>query len=144
MNNYKFSLESVLEIRSNDEKDVLEEFVLAQNCVVEEEDRKTKFQNKLNFCLEKNVCSINVQDLIMQNFYKIDLEEKIEAQDVVIEVKRQELEKVRLRLQEAQKDKKIMEKLREKDKGEYETEILKKNQKEIDEFAVLRFKAGVN
>ena len=40
--------------------------------------------------------------------------------------------------------KKIMEKLREKHLEEYITENLKKSQKEIDEFAVLRFKPSYN
>lgn len=140
MKNYKFSLESVLEVRSNEEQNVLEDFVIVQNCLVEADNKRLRLSNEFKLCLEKSILTRNVQDLVMQNFYKMDLENKIKNQELVVEEKKVELESVRERLQIAQRDKKIMEKLKEKDLDEYKTDLLKKEQKEIDEFAVLRFK----
>ena len=140
LKNYKFSLQSVLEIRDNEEKGVLEDFVLVQNSLVEEENKIQRLKNELHICLSRGICNRSVQDLIRENLYKSDLDRKVDLQEHVIEEKKQELEEVRKKLQTAQKDKKIMEKLKEKDLDEYKSEILKKSQKEIDEFAVLRFK----
>lgn len=76
----------------------------------------------------------------MNNLYKTDLESKIKFQEEIIDRRKIEVEEVRERLQIAQKDKKIMEKLKEKDLENHTLELNKKNQKEMDEFAVLRFK----
>ncbi|OLS03771.1 flagellar export protein FliJ [Tissierella creatinophila] len=142
MKNYKFSLQSVLEVRDNEEKNVLEDFVLAQNNLDKEGRKKEELQRDLELCLEKKSSIKNIQELMMENLYKIDLEDKIKFQDMVIKEKKIELEEVRKKLQMAQKDKKIIEKLKEKDLDEYKAEIEKKSQKEIDEFAVLRFKTS--
>lgn len=140
MRNYRFSLESVLEVRSNDEKNVLEEFVRVQNSLVEEENKRERLEKELKLFLRKNISNKNIQDFIMRNHYKSDLEDRIRLQDMTIDRKKIELEEVRVELQEAQKDKKIIEKLKEKDLDEYKTEISKKSQDEIDEFGVLRYK----
>lgn len=142
MKNYKFSLQSVLEVRDNEEKNVLEDFVLAQNNLDKEGRRKEELQRDLELCLEKKSSIKNIQELMMENLYKVDLEDKIKFQDIVIKERKIELEEVRKKLQVAQKDKKIIEKLKEKDLDEYKAEIEKKSQKEIDEFAVLRFKSS--
>lgn len=140
MKNYKFSLESVLQIRSNEEKEVLEEFVRLQNRLYEEYREKEDLEKELNRYLEARTSRRNIQELMMENLYKTDLESKIKLQDEIIDKRKIEVEEARGRLQIAQKDKKIMEKLKEKDLEDYLLELNKKNQKEMDEFAVLRFK----
>ena len=140
MKNYKFSLESVLQIRSNEEKEVLEEFVSFQNRLYEEYREKEDLEKELNRYLEARTSRRNIQELMMENLYKTDLESKIKLQDEIIDKRKIEVEEARGRLQIAQKDKKIMEKLKEKDLEDYLLELNKKNQKEMDEFAVLRFK----
>lgn len=142
MKNYKFSLQSVLQVRDNEEKNVLEDFVLTQNKLDKEYAKIEELQRSLETCLEKRSPIKNIQELMMENFYKVDLEDKIKFQDRVIEQGKIELEEVREKLQIAQKDKKIIEKLKEKDLYEYKSEMEKNNQKEIDEFAVLRFKTS--
>lgn len=140
MKNHKFSLESVLQIRSNKEKEVLEEFVIIQNRLYEEYRKKEDLEKELNLYLKAGTYSRNIQELMMRNLYKTDLESKIKFQDEIIDRRKIEVEEVREKLQIAQKDKKIMEKLKEKDLENYILELNKKNQKEMDEFAVLRFK----
>ncbi len=142
MKNYKFSLQSVLEIRDSKEKNALEEFVSAQNRLEEEDRKKRELIDKLDSKLQKSIASKNIQDLIMDSLYRGDLETRIRYQNKIIVEKTKELEKVREKLRAAQKDKKIIEKLKEKDLNEYKTEIQKKKQDEIDEFAVLRFKSS--
>lgn len=140
MKNYKFSLQSVLEIRDSKEKNALEEFVSAQNRLEEEDRKKRELIDKLDSKLQKSIASKNIQDLIMDSLYRGDLETRIRYQNKIIVEKTKELEKVREKLRAAQKDKKIIEKLKEKDLDEYKAEVQKKKQEEIDEFAVLRFK----
>ena len=142
MKNYKFSLQSVLEIGNNKEKNALEEFVSAQNSLEEEDRKKKELIDKLDRRLQKSISAKNIHDLMVDSLYRGDLETKIKFQDKVIVEKTIELEKVREKLQVAQRDKKIIEKLKEKDLDEYKTELQKKTQQEIDEFAVLRFKSS--
>jgi flagellar FliJ protein len=63
-------------------------------------------------------------------------------QKEIIEKKSEELEAMRLELVEAQKDRKIMEKLKERDYTDYQNEVKAVEQKQLDEMAVLKFKPG--
>ncbi len=141
MKNYKFSLQSVLQIRANEEKEALEDFVVVQNRLDEEYSKKENLEKKLGFYLQDRVSDRNIQELMMANIYKMDLQSKIKSQDKIIDQIKIELEDEREKLQITQKDKKIIEKLKEKDLDKYILELNKVSQKEIDEFAVLRYKS---
>jgi flagellar FliJ protein len=72
--------------------------------------------------------------------YKQIIEDKIENQIEIIDKKSEELEERRLELVSAQKDRKIMEKLKEKDYISYLDNVRAAEQKQLDEMAVLKFK----
>lgn len=139
MKTYKFSLEKVLEWRQDSEKKVAKKFAILQdelqyqintlnNLRMEDENIKKKI-------LQLN----NIQDLKQQYLFKQSIEEKIERQEILIEETKAKLEELRLELLEAQKNRKIMEKLKEKDYAAYKHEIDYKEQKELDEMAVLKY-----
>ncbi len=144
MRGYKFSLEKVLEWRENSEKDTAKVFASIQNELQYQ-------QNGLNSLrledenIKKKILSLNnINELKQQYLFKQSIEEKIERQILLIDETSKKLEKQRLELLEAQKNRKIMEKLKEKDYNTYREDILYEEQKELDEMAVLKFGKTAN
>lgn len=74
-----------------------------------------------------------------QHLYIQKIEDKIQEQDGLIQETNEKLEDARLELVEAQKNRKIMEKLKEKDIDAYRHNINSAEQRELDEIAVLKY-----
>ena len=66
-------------------------------------------------------------------------EAEIEEQNSVVAKQKRIMEKARFALFERVKERKVIEKLREKDLQEYTKESIRKEQKELDEKATIRF-----
>lgn len=132
-------MESILNLRENKEKNTMENLAKVQNqleiqkdilndLIMEEEKIKsncTKFKD--------------IHELRHHNLYKEEIEEKISKQDELIDKTNIKLEEVRRELIEAQKERKIMEKLKEKDMDNYINNMKHLEQKELDEIAVLKY-----
>lgn len=144
MGTYKFSLEKVLEWRMDSEKKAAKDFALLQN---ELQYQKTILNNlKLeDERIKKKILKIhNIHELKQQYLFKQTVEEKIERQADLIEKTKESLEDLRLELLEAQKNRKIMEKLKEKDYTSYKENLMQVEQKELDEMAVLKYDAAAS
>lgn len=139
LKSYKFSMEKVLEWRTDIEKTTMEEFAAHQNDLQREKNLLNGLHDQYLKCKKNSLTSCNVNELMHQQLYIQTLEEKIEEQTQIIYTKKDKVEEVRVELVLAQKDRKIMEKLKEKDRTEYEENIKYMEQKELDEMAVLRF-----
>ena len=132
-------MESILNLRENEEKDTMENLVKVQNqletqkailrdlIMAEEDARKNKSK-----------CD-DIHQLRHQNLYKEKLEEEIQRQDELIDTISLKFEEARLELIEAQKNRKVMEKLKEKDMEEYIADLRYVEQKELDEMAILKY-----
>lgn len=139
MKTYKFSMEKILSLREDLEKEKMEKMVLVQNelesqRLVLEELLKEEEEIKNS---QKQI--INIEDLVYKNRYKSMLENKIIKQDENIQNIEEVLNEKREDLIEAQKARKIMEKLKEKDLATYKNKIQLEEQKELDEIAVLKY-----
>jgi flagellar FliJ protein len=136
---YKFSLEKVLEWRVDKEKAAAKEFLLLQK----ELDYQEATLNNLRLedeKIKKKILKLSsIQELKRQYLFKQKIEERIEKQIELIEKTKEELEVLRQELLEAQKDRKIMENLKERDYNSYKEELMRIEQKELDEVAVLRY-----
>ena len=139
MRGYKFPLEDILNLREDKEQNVMEEMSQIQNTLLA--------QQKDLMELEEEISSIGnnsyktIQELRYQSVYKSNLKEKVQEQNERIIQTGEELEESRQELIEAQKDRKVMEKLKEEDKEKYEKETRRIEQNELDEIAVLKFNA---
>ena len=90
--------------------------------------------------IKKKILKLSsIQELKRQYLFKQKIEERIEKQIELIEKTKEELEVLRQELLEAQKDRKIMENLKERDYNSYKEELMRIEQKELDEVAVLRY-----
>lgn len=132
-------MEKILEWRTDIEKTTMEEFATLQNDLQSEKHVLNGLQKQYANSKENNLRSYNVNELVHQQLYVQAIEEKIEEQTQVIYRKKHLVEESRLDLIAAQKDRKIMEKLKEKDQTNYIEDIKLMEQKELDEMAVLRF-----
>jgi len=144
MKAYNFSMERVLEWRENLEKNSMERFTVTQNELIHEKTILSALTKEYEITKVKGLSYKNINELRQLQLYKQTLEDKIDYQNQVIYKKNKELEEIRLELIAAQKDRKIMEKLKERDYTKYQHEMLAFEQKELDEMAVLKFKRAEN
>lgn len=130
-------MERVLRWREDIEKSNMEKLALIQN----ELRHQKSILNDLMQEEEKVKNSIRYRDIHQlrhQHLYIQKIEEQIQEQDELIHETNKKLEDARQELIEAQKDRKIMEKLKEKDMTSYRNNIKSAEQKELDEIAVLK------
>lgn len=139
MNSYNFSMERVLEVRSNKEKGIMEVFAKVQNELQKQKLILTNLVKDYELFKISGLKGINIYELKQQSLYKQSIEEQIEQINYEIAKTNQQLEQIRSELVTAQKDRKIMEKLKEKDFYNYKENIKALEQKELDEMAILKF-----
>lgn len=132
-------MEKILELRETKEKDVMEEFAFSQNVLLHQKKVLSNLYKEYEIAKEKSLSIKDIYELRQHNLYKCSLEDRIEQQEELVNQKSDELEKVRLDLVNAQKERKIMENLKEKDFDIYKENIRALEQKELDEIAILRF-----
>lgn len=144
MENYIFSMEKVLDYREDIEKLKREEFAKINLEISQVEAEIAKINIELKEINEKIFKIQNANELFQIQLYREALEEKLEIQKLRLSEKRKALEDKRKELTKAQADRKVMEKLKEKDYSQFVYKKNLKEQKELDEFSVMRFKHAKN
>ena len=140
---YKYNLQALLEHRKFIEDMLQKELSVAKIELNEEKSKLDSIQRK-----ERDVSStlkeikkgkITSQDIIMHHNYLVRLnEELIELKKRVISVERLCVKK-RAKVVEAMKNRRTLEKLKEKGMQAYTDKLLKKEQEFVNEIAVNRF-----
>ena len=129
MKSYNFSMEKVLGWRETLEKNSMEKFALIQNELLHEKSILTNLTREYETLKEKGLRYKNVNELVQLQLYKQNIVDKIEHQNKVILELSNSLEEIRLELISAQKDRKIMEKLKERDFSNYQDDVRATEQK---------------
>lgn len=139
MQEYHFSMEKVLDWRG-DLEDV------AQLKVKEKEEAVNLEKNKLDRIIgesrklkSEQLFHKTIDHLKRHSLYKDLLDEKIIRQRLAVEKAEQALSQSRKELQSAHKDKKVMQKLEEKERLRFNDSIKKKEQSQLDEISTLSF-----
>ena len=143
--NFKFQAILDLKIRLEDQKK-------AKYGEANEELKRQ--QDKLNVLLEEKVYQCNLmrdkgqkgvtpKELIVYNNYMERLKRSIEIQNVVVENAKKAVERARLELVEAAKQRKMFETLKEKKLEEYWEDYYKKEQAQLDEIVSYKYNGGV-
>lgn len=139
MQGYRFSMEKVLDWRS-DQEDAAKRLVKDKEDKVRiEEDKLNRIRTESRRLRNENLFYKNVDELKRQNLYKDLLDDKIIKQRLALQTAEQELLMARNKLKEAHKDKKVMEKLEEKEYLRFNDTMKKKEQAQLDEIATLNF-----
>ena len=140
MKSYKFSMEKVLELRANKEKTSMENFAFMQRDLMKQKSKLMELRAEEDSIKLKSNRYKNIVELRQLHLYKESLEKRIQTQLKCIEESSQNLEKARLELISDQKDRKIIEKLKEKDFEAYQDSEKAIEQKNLDEMAMLKYK----
>lgn len=139
MQGYRFSMEKVLDWRS-DQEDAAQRRVKAREEQVRiEEEKLNRIIAESRRLKNENLFYKSVDHLKRQNLYKDVLDDKIIKQRLVLQTAEQELTMARNQLNDAHKNKKVMEKLEEKEHTRFKDTIKKKEQSQLDEIATLNF-----
>jgi len=137
-------MEKVLDYREDIEKLKAEEFAKIKLEISGIEKEIAKLNIELKETNEKIFEVQNAYELIQVQLYREALEEKLEIQKLLLSEKKKALEDKRAELTKAQSDRKIMEKLKEKDYSQFMYKKNMKEQKKLDDISVMKFKHAKN
>lgn len=138
MQKFTFRLENVRNIKIAMESRAKNEFGLASAALYKEMEkldglynRKSYYQEKLQMLCEDKLDMVKIREC--REAVNV-LDEKITEQRRVVRRAERVVEEARLKLNEAMRERKTLDKLRENAFEEYEAELRRSEQKEIDEF----------
>lgn len=148
MKKFRFRFASVLREREIKEQECKKDFAVILKVYEDAKKLLNSFYEQLDHNMislaklkkEQNTDISLINDLLNYEAY---LKNSIVKQLEKINILAKDLEEKRLLMVEAMKRRKIMEKLQEKDKEVYYKEINELEQKETDEYSVLRVKGYV-
>lgn len=129
----------VLEYREGVEKDFIEKFSYKQNQLLSKQAELSNLLEEYKQTKKKTSSYKCISDMTREQLYRQQLADKISIQEKYLEQLSRELEQARDDLVNAQKDRKIMEKLKEKDYGKFQSQLKSIEQKDLDEVNTLKF-----
>ncbi|MDI6799974.1 MAG: flagellar export protein FliJ [Actinomycetota bacterium] len=144
MSDFKFKLQPVLNFREQQEDSLKRELAKIRGRYEEERMAldaliNSLLQNQREF-KRKQAAGVEISELFVFSCFFAKIQEDITVQAVRVQSILSELEAMRDRLIEASKDKKIIEKIYDKQYEEFCQMVLKTEQKLIDELATSRYK----
>ncbi len=143
MASFKFSLERILSYREQQENEAKAEYAKVQAKLNAEKKRFADLKNE-ELLNEKKLAETPLSDLgerwLLDNYLRAVRADIVQTQQNIARIDI-ELDKAQKHLAEKAKDKKIMEKLKEKHFEIFKRQEHEKEQREFDEIASIRFKA---
>jgi flagellar protein FliJ len=137
---YKFRLEPVLKHRKLLEEDLQKDFAVLKRQLLDEQERLSDFEQARDRfsgeLQEKQVKSISVSDILLYTDFLQQVSTEIEKQSEKILEAEKSLDKKRQELIGAMKNRKMIDKLREKGLKTHVQELSKKEQDLMNEAAI--------
>lgn len=137
---YKFSLEPVLKYRKLLEEDLQKDFAVLKRQLLDERERLSNFEQvRDRFSGElqqKQVKSISVSDILLYSDYLQQVSKEIEKQSEKILEAEKSVDRKREELVGAMRNRKTIDRLREKGLKAYVQELSKKEQGLMNEAAI--------
>lgn len=143
MGQYKFSLDNVLNWRSSQEEDAKRSFLVYQQAQREQESILKDIVEARCRIKQEQTNLVDINTLRQQYIYKDHLDNEIVKQEKTVTQYCNETDKMKEIFVGAQKERKILEKLKEKHFDSYLLEQKNEEQKELDEMGTLRFRNSV-
>jgi len=134
---YKYKMEKVLDYRSTVEKHKVEDYARINQKLDQEKEHLVNLEEEFN--KKKKEITTDVNSMKMSFLYKEKLKTELSHQKSKVDEIIHKANDAREVLIEARKDRKIMEILKEKDKEKFHHEMLIREQKELDDFTIMRF-----
>ena len=144
MKKYTFRLQTVLDIKANKLNEKLVELAQVQQILSAEEEKLTNLKSRKNnayeeliqiYSLEK---ALDIQEVCNYKGFLGKIEIEIKQQEDRIENVMFFVKQKQTEVNQALKEKKILEKLKEKEKNAYYQEFIKQEAKELDDLASTR------
>jgi len=137
---YKFSLEPVLKYRKLLEEDLQKDFAVLKRQLLDERERLSNFEQVRDRFSEelqqKQMKSINVSDILLYTDFLQEVSKEIEKQSKKILEAEKSVDQKREDLVGAMKNRKIIDRLREKGLKDHVQEMSKKEQDLMNEAAI--------
>ncbi len=146
MGKSRFRLQKVLEIRETIEKERQKELSLSKGRLKREEEHLESVRSQKNaFARRMNqVARARVRNLVEQHNYLATLSQAVSEKRVDVSQVRQEVEHRRKNLLQASKERKVLEKLKERREEELAAQLARSEQAFFDELAANRRNAKAN
>lgn len=138
LSKYKFKLDNVLNWRELEEEEAKKNFLIYQQAQKEQEELLNDFIAASDEMKEEVTTLININDLRQQYIYKNYLDEQIVKQQATVEQFSNETNKMMEVFVEAQKERKVIERLKEKHHENFLFLEKCEEQKNLDEMGTLR------
>ena len=143
MGRFIFSMQSLLNIKEKLEEQEKNNYSQANRRLLEAQEELRKQQERqreAEMRLREEISdALHIGEIRRREDAVEILKGYVAAQELVVDEREQELEIARVRLNEARKERKTFEKLREKAFEKYIAEENRKEQKEVDELVSYRF-----
>jgi flagellar FliJ protein len=136
MRRFVFNLQKVLDHRMRIEDAKKHEFVKSRLIYLKEKEKLTTLEGKLDDLVSGSPSGNNTFSYIARYNYMLLLEERIDDQKRAVGVREGEMNEKKLEFEISQKDRKVLDKLKEKAHIEYNFNMDKLEQKQNDEFAL--------
>lgn len=149
MKGYQFKLQKVLDVRKVKEDLIgarvaeLEEIIEAQKGHLLSLEKKK--EGVLVERREKREIDngFRIEGEMFYEWYLENLERKVEVVKTSLKQLEEQMRKTREELIKAAVDRKIMEKLKDKDHENFKVEVIRNDQKNLDEITIQRYKRGI-
>lgn len=132
-------MQNVLDWRNDQEDEAKLKLVQIKKRLTNEETYLQQLINENIQLKEKAALTRKVDIMRQQDLYKQVLDERIIQQKLVVEQVLNEIKKAEEALLSAHKDKRVMEKLKEKEYEQYVETLQLEEQKQMDEFSTITF-----
>ncbi len=139
MGAYKFSLENVLTWRESQEDEAKRGFLICQEAQRKQEEILDTIIAASEEIKQDAIGFDDINSLRQQYLYKNHLDSEIVKQQQTVSLYSNETEKMKEVFVDAQKERKIMDRLKEKHYDDYLFTMKAEEQKELDEMGTLRF-----
>ena len=140
MRRHQFSMEKILEWRITEEENARKSVLHAQNKMQQQQQQLTHLVNENTKLKHEQMKLTEIHTLCYNHHLKGLIDEKIVIQKNAIDQAQSDMNQLQEALVQAHKDRKIMEKLKERESVQVLAQVKSEEQKELDEIATLQYK----
>jgi len=137
---HQFSMEKILEWRITEEDNARKSVLQAQSKMQQHQQQLTRLVNENTKLKHEQMKLTEISTLRYNHHLKGLIDEKIVIQKNAIDQAQSEMEQLQEALIQAHKDRKIMEKLKERESVQVLAQAKSEEQKQLDEIATLQYK----
>lgn len=140
MKKQQFSMEKILEWRITEEDNARKSVLQAQSKMQQHQQQLTRLVNENTKLKHEQMKLTEISTLRYNHHLKGLIDEKIVIQKNAIDQAQSEMDQLQETLIQAHKDRKIMEKLKERESVQVLAQAKSEEQKQLDEIATLQYK----